>query len=119
MGLLVLLGYLILLRAQRLSAEEWLENNSHILFTHAKKIKADEDILEQLVDAAEKNDYRVRSRAYQNAQNSVDRDGSKRVGLLTDSGNSPQKQRTTSHGNKKPAVSKGFESDADKDYQEK
>jgi len=50
MGLLVLLGYLIFLRQSRLSAEDWLEANHHMLFSHAKGIKPEEDILDCLVD---------------------------------------------------------------------
>ena len=51
-GLLILLGYLIYLRHSRLAAEEWLEAHHHLLFSHAKNIKAEEDILDSLVEHA-------------------------------------------------------------------
>ena len=52
-GLLVLLGYLIYLRKSRIAAEEWLESHENILFSHAKNIKSEEEILQSLVDHAE------------------------------------------------------------------
>ena len=37
--------YLVYLRQARISAEEWLKANEHVLFSHAKSIKSPEDIL--------------------------------------------------------------------------
>jgi len=52
-GLLVLLCYLICLRRSRLNSEEWLEEHKHMLYSHAKNIKSEGDILKSLVDHIE------------------------------------------------------------------
>ena len=50
-ALLILLVYLIALRFMRLKAEKWLEKNKHILFSHAHKLRSDEDILQAILDS--------------------------------------------------------------------
>ena len=45
LGLLCILAYLIYLRRSRLQAEEWLETNHHVLFSHGKNLKSEEAIL--------------------------------------------------------------------------
>jgi len=47
--MIVLLLYLIMLRKNRLTAEEWLDAHRKILFTHAKCLKSEDDILEELL----------------------------------------------------------------------
>ena len=44
-GTFIMLIYLIYLRKQRLNAEEWLDANRAILFSHAAKLKSEEEIL--------------------------------------------------------------------------
>ena len=51
--LFVMLVYLIYLRRNRIKAEEWLEENKHILFSGAKNLKTEEEILEALVKSKE------------------------------------------------------------------
>lgn len=52
--IIVLLLYLIMLRKDRLRAEEWLEANKKILFTHAVCLKSDDEILKELLDSKDK-----------------------------------------------------------------
>ena len=54
--MLALVIYLIVLRKNRLACEEWLLQNKHILFTHAKNLKSEEEILEELVKGKELRD---------------------------------------------------------------
>lgn len=54
--LFVMLVYLIYLRRNRIKAEEWLEENKHILFSGAKNLKTEEEILEALVKSKEMQD---------------------------------------------------------------
>ena len=44
-----MLIYLIYLRSTRLSAEDWLEKNHNILFSHAASILSEDRILEELI----------------------------------------------------------------------
>ena len=55
--LCVMLVYLIALRAMRLSAESWLKENRHILFSHAANLKPEEEILEKLVNGQSKPNH--------------------------------------------------------------
>lgn len=48
--LLVTIVYLIVLRAMRIKAENWLEKNRHILFNHANKLKTEEELLEAIIN---------------------------------------------------------------------
>ena len=50
-ALLILIVYLIVLRSMRLKAEKWLEKNKHILFSHAHKLKSDEEILQAILES--------------------------------------------------------------------
>lgn len=52
--MIVLLLYLIMLRKDRLTAEDWLEAHRKILFTHAACLRCDDDILEELLKHEEK-----------------------------------------------------------------
>ena len=52
-GMFIMLIYLIWLRKQRLTAEEWLDANRAILFSHAAKLKSEEEILQAIVDSKE------------------------------------------------------------------
>jgi len=49
--LLAMLVYLIALRAIRIKAEAWLEKNRHIIFSHAKNLKSDEELLEAILNS--------------------------------------------------------------------
>lgn len=44
-GIFIMLIYLIVLRKSRLDAEEWLDANRRVLFTHAAKLKSEEEIV--------------------------------------------------------------------------
>ena len=44
-GIFIMLIYLIVLRKNRLDAEEWLDANRRVLFTHAAKLKSEEEIV--------------------------------------------------------------------------
>lgn len=52
--MVVMLLYLIMLRKDRVKAEEWLEAHHKILFTHARCLKSDDDILEELLKHEER-----------------------------------------------------------------
>ena len=60
--LAVMLTYLIYLRKLRLDAEEWLDNNRKTLFTHAKNLKSDDDILEILANGKDELLRRIGNR---------------------------------------------------------
>ena len=54
--LFVMLVYLIVLRRNRIKAEEWLEQNKGTLVSHAANLKTEEEILEALVKSKELKD---------------------------------------------------------------
>ena len=51
--MLIMVVYLISLRYSRIKAEEWLEKNKKILFSHAADLKTEDEILEALVNSKE------------------------------------------------------------------
>jgi hypothetical protein len=51
-----MLVYLIVLRRNRIKAEEWLEQHKGTLFSHAANLKTEEEILEALVKSKELKD---------------------------------------------------------------
>ena len=54
--LFLMLVYLIVLRRNRIKAEEWLEQHKSTLFSHAANLKTEEEILEALVKSKELKD---------------------------------------------------------------
>jgi len=54
--LFIMLVYLIVLRRNRIKAEEWLEQHKGTLFSHAANLKTEEEILEALVKSKELKD---------------------------------------------------------------
>lgn len=114
LGLLILLGYLIYLRKSRIQAEEWLEQHEHILFSHAKNIKSEEDILQSLVDHAEGKE-RLEQRRDEKAhalQSKVGgTQGEATTALL--GGESPHKRSPSASGRSKPEIKKTYTSDSE------
>ena len=51
--LVIMIIYLIQLRYARLQAEDWLEKNRKILFSHAVDLKTEDEILDALVNSKE------------------------------------------------------------------
>jgi len=51
-----MLVYLIVLRRNRIKAEEWLEQHKSTLFSHAANLKTEEEILEALVKSKDLHD---------------------------------------------------------------
>ena len=49
--LVVMVVYLIALRSMRIKAEEWLEKNRHILFSHANKLKTEGELLDSILNS--------------------------------------------------------------------
>ena len=47
--MLVMIVYLIALRAIRIKAEDWLDKNRHILFNHAANLKSEDELLEAIL----------------------------------------------------------------------
>ena len=54
--LFVMLVYLIVLRRNRIKAEEWLEQHKNTLFSQQANLKTEEEILEALVKSQEMQD---------------------------------------------------------------
>ena len=112
-SLFAVLIYLIKLRRDRIRAEEWLERNDAVLFSHAKNIKTPEEILQTLIEHAE-------GKAKLDQRQLVDAPAKSTSPLLDASVAllDTQKQRTNSQSSSsrvKPPTKKSYETDSDKD----